>query len=522
MWHFFPRPITAIALSTTQGNPLDGTFDGGIPQDSNPIYARDVYLTVGGRPDGSFPGFPAGASVQLWYYRVDADYPASSFEYEGDAGSNTIKQTPVVIDLSSGSWSWDSTLSSWKMGPVMTMEGASDTETVSVDSVPPTYEYFYVDANGNYWDYFSSPTPEEDPSYWTLTEVMIDPGQSGINYTRIKYPSTISIGPFLNDLSQASPAALAMVNSWENNWIFFPTGIGVQRGAQLGSWFGQTSALHKARDLGLFSDFESSGSWYKTSEVTVTTDSSYGIGPVNPLMIPDGYTLTEQTATSRTWRKTASESFTITLTDLFFFEDWRDQQYALADQPVEGGYSAPNDLWDTFYDGGDFILHRYQSPEMWFDHGGDPYWLQIFDVDTYNISYEKLSISSVGKVILSVSPGFSFLNQTPPKFPYFDAFPEDIGSISFLGWSNSGGVETRTVTFQKSSIDEYPIKNYPWAEYRAYFWESESFGEDFFPLAVVGVSGNLASGVFEGDAFAPVFRFQGNQVGWPRIPAPGA
>jgi len=155
------------------------------------------------------------------------------------------------------------------------------------------------------------------------------------------------------------------------------------------------SSVHRkgVEIAGIHADFENTGIWYRSCTVTDSTDAAYVVGSsFDPLSRPAGFKLTGQTATTRTWSKSDTDHFTITLSDAWVY-----------DSTAFDGKS---------HDFGNFVISG--PPEIT--------WKAI---DTFLQSYE-------GNIITDQA-----------------LWPDDIGSIKYMIWAEGAGYSSKTCSSSK-------------------------------------------------------------------------
>jgi len=355
MLHHYPRPLEVVVEDKA-------------PRPYEPGYTFDCSLVLKGPPDGSTPTFPAGSSVNLWYYRVtlsprgggatlygdywDVTPYLGGNEYIGDNGTSISKIGPISISLAGLTWSEIPTpwgigtpppwLRTWKSNVVLSMQG---------------HEW---EGGWNFteaWTDFWNAAPEgEEPIWFTLEH----PAEITFNG-----PWTTSSGPFYTDLSDASVSAIAASSGDVNNsnWTQFPTGFLTSGNNNYIGILGSVAIIRKG-----YSDYLSEGGWYSSATIT---ESEVDVYPVNseidPYIRPAGFTLTGQTAVSRTWTRGQNQSFTITLSTPFDFIAWKEQQYPEMypvgePDPFNPPPPEKDRRWFDATDCGDFIISRVGEP----------------------------------------------------------------------------------------------------------------------------------------------------------------
>lgn len=393
MWDHFPISVGLLDRRTVS-EPV---------APSNPDRVTNsgpMVLTAKAQPDGSAPIFPTGSFLDVWYYTgtmLDTNT-------DGYLDDDMARQTGVTVEMADLTWTWDSDLGLYVSASVLTLPEQTATG-VWVNNAPESY-----------WD--------------EATETWVDYPPEWQWFPPISYPAlTIACGS-LEDGCPSAIAVRAPVAVWSN------AGRGrFARASSDNPALLTLPAVVVKSIAGLHGDFLSGTDYYRTASVTASTSSQYPVGAVDPKVRPSGYRLTAQTATERTWTRSETDAFTITLSDLV--TDFT--EFAPADSSTYGSTLGT-------YDGGHFLLFIRFPLAYGFD---DTSW--------------RLSYIPVGHRALEYGAAV-------------------VGSATLLLYGDTGFTQ-ETVSFSAISPD---------GDLRYYL--SESYGENKFPVAVLGLTGLMADG----------------------------
>jgi len=541
MWHHYPYPLEVVIEDTslidiglqlpTSLDPYNGVFN--------------VRLRTQGPPDGTPPSFPAGTLVHMTYYRVtygrfgeywseglqrdesggyiyppvfiawvkQEGYPGGN-EYIDDNGKSVDGKTTTEIGLDSITWTEIPTppphnsigpwVKTWQSSIVLTMPGTTWEESGEIERVVyPNTDEFGNETGGGY----------------------VSPGEKGFSRP------TYSVGPFFTDLSGGSVSAIA-ASCGLNNWKQYPTGFLTYGSNNYLGLLGSLNVFVKAINIAagfqnagfhgrLYCDYFSEGLYYKTSMVSASTALGYTEGDYSdPYIRPAGYTLSAQTSTSRTWSKSETDYFTITLSDPFDFNQWKEDQYPLMYEYQEPDPNNPlpdnkDRRWLDATDFGDFIIARDGAPACAsFEFTGvTRQQLQGGDTD----SHWRLMCGTVSGD--AGTHEAQFYGEFNPDEAVQD-IPSELGSATLYCWNKDSGVVEKTVGFNRESC----YLAYPGSyEYGVMLlWGSESLGEDTYPLAIKSLSGQIATGLAEGTGLYTINNLRYPDPIYPRIPVPTA
>lgn len=406
MWDHFPISVGLLDRRTVTG---PGTapvgfegYEGFVPGDPDLVTSSGpLVLTAKAQPDGSAPIFPTGAFLDVWYY-TGTQWESNSSGYLWD---DMARQAGVTVEMANLTWTWDSEVGLYVSSEVLTLPEQTTT--------------------GGWWNNNPDPViyPFGDPIYLDPDWVWQPP---------TTYPS-ISLA--CGSLANGSPSAIALrapVAVWSN------AGRGrFARGSSDNPALLTLPSVVVKSIAGLHGDFLSGTDYYRTAEVTASTSSQYPVAAVDPKVRPSGYRLTGQTATERTWTRSETDAFTITLSDLV--SDFT--EFAPADSSTYGSTIGT-------YDGGDFLLFS-RFPVPFYESTDDTTW--------------RLCYGTAG--FLAAEYGAT-----------------SAGSVTLLLYGSTGFSQE---TISVSAVDPEGGERY---------YLSESYGTGKFPVAVVGMTGLMADG----------------------------
>lgn len=328
--------------------------------------------------------------------------------------------------------------------------------------VPEMFIDYVFDEDGNYLS--GGWVPDYPNAFWEWDD---------------SYGTENMVRPGSGIVKGGNAAATAFICG-QGGWMNAPRGRFVQ--FSIGGIYGNESfwtyplpaKVATKASLGLFAAYDGSSNYYRNWAITTSTDPQYPTGDpqiwwdfvgLSPTMKPVGYSLTSQTATRRTWTR-GDNTLVLTLSNpVTDFSEWFPADY----------------------------LYYGNSTVKIQDH-----------VDF--LTAQLFPVGSDWKVIVGYGGSFADLD-----FP--NGFPDDIGTVTLLLWSEAG-MSTVTLGMSKHVIDGYTLR-----------YESDAWPEGKHPVAVIGLTGQLATGWLDnGNYFAPwgalkgVF-FAGDSV-FARIPVP--
>lgn len=424
MWTYFP-----VEIGTRDGRgdwvlPPNTAAWGAASGGTATLPSGPLLLTAKARPDGSAPIFPTGAQIDAWYFTGHSreDDP------RGGLDRDVSRSSPVTISLNSLSWSWDEVAKCYVSNSVLTLpestyDGWWFQDSLGVD--PETGEEIFSDF---YWVF-------DDASGTDNAVITCCGAVEGGNAAAIAvrcFGGSWANGP----RGRYIVATLDALGNQET-WTMFKTwrlGVSTKAG------------------LGLFCAFTGGTDYYSTARISFSTDSAYPANatnfwgePINidPLLRPEGYTLTGQTTTSRTWVR-GEDTVVFTLSDQV--TDF--SPFFPVDEIYETGVFSVEIL-----DHGDFLTaQQFETASKW-----------------------KLRTFTQG----------SFAGTA-------DEYPDEVGTITLLLWSSTG---TSTATISLSKLVE---------DYGQVRYESDSWGANKHPVAILGMTGQIATGFLDnGNSFWP-------------------
>jgi len=237
-------------------------------------------------------------------------------------------------------------------------------------------------------------------------------------------------------ITSSTPAADQV--SLTNGWSQHPRGFSP---AYAGS---MSSPYRKGVEItGIHADFENTGTWYHSCTITDSSDSAYVVGSsFDPLSRPNGYALTAQTETTRTWSKSDTDHFTITLSDVWVY-----------DSTAFDGKSL---------DCGSFVMTGPQSQGI----GG---------------------ITTFANSVLGYLEGASSSS----------GWPSSIGTQTFLVWSPSSGYTQQTFGYN-TLAPYYPPDPTGYTPFWVPSWSMDAPPSDVFLINAISASGMIAEGLITG------------------------
>lgn len=401
-WNFFPIEVGLLDLRETP------TIEPLTPE----LVTNEGPLVL---TSESVPVFPTGAFLDVWYYTGYRMETTADGFLDGDI----VRAVPTSVDLGSLTWTWNEKVSLFVSSPVITLPRQS-TQVFWDNQAENPYFVNYPNAedeNDGYWVY-----PPDDWRMYALDD---------------KYQALL---PACGSCEGGSASAYAFGAS-RAVWAYvgqgrFPVPIRDENEFGITGRIVPPIVVVKSKSH-LFGDFLSGTDYYRTASVTASTAPEYPIRNIDPKIRPNGYTLTDQTATTRTWTKSQDVSFTITLSDQV-----TDFISEFSPSPSEYGSTIGS------YDFKEFLLFTSFPTDPL---GGDASWT------------------------------FSF--KTFGRNRFGDS-TNDPGTATLLLYGK-GGYSQQTVSY--TTID---------SEYGERFFKSDSFGEIEikFVVAVLGMTGVMASG----------------------------
>lgn len=364
MWNHFPLEIGL----------RDGR-DWSIPAGSEgasgdiEVAAGPLYLTAKAQPDGSGPIFPDGAEIDVWYF-TGYHYGTDTDPY--GLATPVTRSTPVPVDLTALTWTWNADISLYVSDSVLTLPSST------------MIGWWYQESLGMDW--------EADPPVEIFGDLQWQSDGDISDHHKVVCGS-------MEDGSTSALALRTARASWGNAGRGrYAPGItfGWGDGSGVSQIFGKTVAVPKA-SLGLFCSFTGSANYYTSAAITASDEATYPVGSTTtPLMSVSGYTLTGQTATTRTWTS-GEKSVVIELSSEV--TDW-------------SPYFSPESATVEITDFGHFLMATQFETET--------SWTLVFRTDGW---YDP------------------------------DAWVAAAGTITLLLYGSSG-VETATVSLSKITIEE--------------------------------------------------------------------